>query len=63
MLIKVYTIITNKRNKQQRSVLMMNDVILQNVEHDKHLGINISSNLSWDEHINTVINKSNNKID
>ena len=34
----------------------------KNVEHHKHLGINISRNLPWDEHINTVINKSNKKI-
>ena len=49
----VYTIITNKRNQQQKPVLMMNNVILENVEHHKHLGINISRNLSWDEHMNT----------
>ena len=56
----VYIIIINKRNQQQKPVLMMNNVILENAEHHKHLAINIY--ISWDEHINTVINKSNKKI-
>ncbi len=40
----------------------LNDIQLDNVENDKLLGVHINNNLSWENHINSVLSKVNRNI-
>ena len=54
-------IIFRKRNKPHPDLLIHNAVIPQ-VNIHKHLGVFISSNVSWDNHLENIIDKSRKKI-
>ena len=58
----VYMIVTTKRQKPNYPVPQMNNKSLNEVEQHKHLGVTISSNLTWDNHIDTVVRKANSII-
>ncbi len=40
----------------------MNGQYLENVSTDKLLGVKINHNLSWEEHINSIVRKINSKL-
>ena len=40
----------------------LNDTILENVDTDKLLGVMINNNLSWENHINSILSKVNRNI-
>ncbi|MCG8048301.1 MAG: reverse transcriptase family protein [Candidatus Thiodiazotropha endolucinida] len=48
---------SRKRNKPNHPDLIMNNIILQEVEHHKHLGITFSADLTWHNHIIEVTTK------
>lgn len=48
-------------NQRQLHVTMQG-VPLENVNSEKILGITINNNLSWEEHINTIVSKINSKL-
>ena len=49
---------TNCLNFRGLSVVTMNDCPLKNVEHIKDLGIIVSHNLKWTEHVQTKLTKA-----
>ena len=51
-------LISNKKNKQRNPNLFMNDNIITEVKCHKHLGITLTSDLSWKTHIEEVCNKA-----
>ena len=40
-------------------ITFMNDIVLQKVDHHPYLGLKLSSNLSWANHITQTVNKAN----
>ena len=57
---KVITI-SRKRNKIQH-VYHLNNTPLEAVTSAKYLGVTITSDLKWTQHINTVVNKANSTL-
>ena len=55
-------IISRKKNKPDHPPLYMNTQPLQNVTSHKHLGLNISNDGFWHEHIDYIIQKSYRRI-
>ena len=55
-------IIFRKRNKPTHSDLLIYNVVIPQVNIHKHLGVFISSNVSWDNHLENIIDKSRKKI-
>ena len=58
----VYMIISNKKDKLKYPSPTMNNVPLTEVNQHKHLGLILTSNLSWGNHIDHAINKTNKVI-
>jgi hypothetical protein len=54
-------IITNKRPRQHPP-LYLNDQLIKNVKDHKHLGIHLSSNLSWRKHVQEIAKKANRSL-
>ena len=54
--------ISRKRNKPTHPVLLMFNTVIPQVNMHKHLGVFISSNGSWDNHLEYIIDKSWKKI-
>ena len=55
--------ITHKQDKSKESyTLDPNGEILKSVKNIKDLGITISYDLSWSDHILEVVDKANNKV-
>ena len=52
---------TNKK-KADFYQYTLNDEVLQYVDKCKYLGVNITNNLHWEEHISTTIKKGNSKL-
>ena len=50
--------ISRKVNKPIHPVLQMNSVPIQEVVNHKHLGITISNNGSWHDHIHSIVDKA-----
>ena len=50
---------SRKTNPTQIPPLILNGTILEFVDKHKHLGIMLSTNLTWTDHIDTLINKCN----
>ena len=55
----IAVLFSTKRNKQDHPTLYLRDTPIPEATHHTHLGITISGNLKWNEHINRIINKSN----
>ena len=55
-------IIFRKRNKPTHPDLLVYNAVIPQVNIHKHLGIFISSNVSWDIHLENIIDKSRKKI-
>ena len=55
-------IIFKKRNKPTHPDLLIYNAIIPQVNIHKHLGVFISSNVSWDNHLENIIDKSRKKI-
>ena len=56
-------IISNKRDRALNPPLVMNDVILDEVQSHKHLGITLSHNLTWTKHIDEICIKARKRLD
>ena len=55
-------IIFRKRNKSTHPDLLIYNAVIPQVNLHKHLGVFISSNVSWDNHLENIIDKSRKKI-
>ena len=55
-------IIFRKRNKPTHPDLLIYNAVIPQVNIHKHLGVFISSNVSWDNHLENIIDKSRKKI-
>ena len=40
----------------------MNNIQIREVDHSKHLGVIISSNLSWNAHVNRILAKASARL-
>ena len=58
----VSLLITNKQRSPFHPVLYMNDMMIEEVEHHKHLGITFTSDLTWDTHIDFIAKKASKKL-
>ena len=58
----VSLIIFKKRNKPTHPDLLIYNAIIPQVNIHKHLGVFISSNVSWDNHLENIIDMSRKKI-
>ena len=56
-------LISNKHDKEQNPPLKMNNVILNEVQSHKHLGVTFNHNLSWTSHIDEVCLKAMKRLD
>ena len=43
--------------------LVFNDTVLENVTCHKHLGLNLSNNLKWTQHIDEILTKASKMLD
>ena len=55
-------IIFRKRNKPTHPDLLIYNAVILQVNIHKHLGVFISSNVSWDNYLENIIDKSRKKI-
>jgi hypothetical protein len=55
-------LISRKRNTINHPDLYLDNEIISSVDHHKHLGLIISSDLSWAEHINSIADKANRRL-
>ena len=55
-------IIFRKRNKPTHPDLLTYNAVIPQINIHKHLGVFISSNVSWDNHLENIIDKSRKKI-
>ena len=55
-------LISRKRNPINHPTLFLDHETINVVDHHKHLGLTISSNLSWAEHINSIADKANRRL-
>ena len=55
-------IISRKRNKPTHPDLLMYNIVILQVNIHKHLGVFISSDVSWDNHLEYITDKSRKKI-
>ena len=55
-------IISRKRNKPTHPDLLINNAVIPQVNIHKHLSNFISGNVSWDNHLEYIIDKSQKKI-
>ena len=57
-----YMYITNKTTKPHLSPIFLNNVSITEVYSHNNLGLTITSNLSWKDHINKIIEKAHNRL-
>ena len=55
-------VISSKRNKPYHPPLQMNDQDLHVVNSHKHLGVIISDNGQWNDHIDYIVKKTYNRL-
>ena len=55
--------ISRKRNKLQHPALFFGDTQIKEVPSHKHLGINLSNDLSWNLHLTNMANSANKCVD
>ena len=55
-------IVSRKRNKPTHPDLLMYNTVIPQVNIHKHLGVFISSDVSWDKHLEYIIDKSRKKF-
>ena len=55
-------IISRKHNKPAHTVLLMYNTVIPQVNMNKHFGVFISSDGSWDNHLEYIIDKSLKKM-
>lgn len=55
----VVMLFSRKRSPSQLPAFLLGDYVLTSVKAHKHLGLILTSSLSWSEHIDSVISKSN----
>ncbi len=58
----VYMIISNKRTPPDYPPLYLNGQVLTKVTSHKHLGITISSDMSWNLHVDSIIKKAASRL-
>ena len=56
--IKDFRLISFARNQTEFSPVIVNGKGLEVVQHAKLLGVTISSDLSWNEHVSNVVKKA-----
>ena len=57
-----YLVVSRKNIKPIHPNLNMSNILIPNVQTQKHLGIHLSSDGSWDYHINSISQKAWKKI-
>ena len=55
-------LVSRKNNRNMHPPLMMNAVTINEVQHHKHLGVILSNDGTWHEHINLITSKAWQKI-
>jgi hypothetical protein len=55
-------LISTKRNETAHPPLTLSNTPIKRVPHHKHLGLTISDDLTWKEHITTICDKANRKL-
>jgi hypothetical protein len=55
-------IVSNKRNKPRHPVLYLDGTPVKRVNSHKHLGVTITNNLSWNEHIKEIEDKASRRL-
>jgi len=58
----VYSVISKRVNRQVHPDLILNNNVLEEVSSHKQLGLIISNNLKWDEHVRTVCIKAMQRV-
>ena len=56
-------LISNKKNKSLNVDLTFNNTVIDKVSSHKHLGLTISQDLSWSDHIRNVANNAGKRLD
>ena len=56
-------IITNKGHLEEHPQIVFNNHVINNVRSHKHLGITLSSDLRWTNHINNVVSNGSKRLD
>ena len=59
---KCYVMSVSKGHSHQPYFYELCGVVLKSVDHEKYLGVTISSNLNWRAHINKLVTKANQKL-
>jgi hypothetical protein len=55
-------VISKKRNKIDHPLATLAEVPVTRVPHHKHLGLTISHDLTWNEHIEQIVDKANRRL-
>ena len=55
--------IGNKTKVNEFPDIMLNNKVIKNVQHHKHLGLTFSHNLRWSAHINEIALKASKRLD
>ena len=58
-----YIIFSKKKLKHKNPPLFLNHIKLTEVDFHKYLGITLSKNLSWGQHITEIVKKANRRLD
>jgi hypothetical protein len=54
--------ITKKREPLVHPTIYLDEVPIKKVQHHKHLGLTLSQDLSWDQHIKNISDKANRRL-
>ena len=57
---QIYIIVSRRKTRAMHPDLLLNDTKLTKVNNHKHLGLEISTNMSWSSHINEILAKVEN---
>ena len=57
-----YMLITNKRIRPIIAPITLKNVFISEVKTHENLGLSISNNVSWKDHINKIVNKANKRL-
>jgi hypothetical protein len=55
-------LVTTKRNEIIHPPLILNETPIKRVPHHKHLGLTLSNDLTWNNHIESITDKANRKL-